>query len=277
MLVLVLARGPGVVVLESDVGIAGWTVVGQLPRVQLATRPELLDAPAIDRLAREEIALGVERDRVEEDEVACHVAGAAEAGEDRARPRAALHQCAGRTLIGKRERVVELPDDLVAAVDLEDEGLILVDGEIEVPSRSGRGEYVLVRAVGFTLGHARAGDHGDDLDRLADGRIAGDPDGRRGGAVRRVLLVHQDPIAGAVADVQVSVVTDDQAMGMAAVAGGEASAVVRSAVGIGAVHYYAAPVPEPLAVSVEDDHAVVAVPVRDVDAARLSGHRIRVG
>src|SRR5438067_1920328 len=36
-------------------------------------------------------------------------------------------------------------------------------------------------------------------------------------------------------------------------------------------------VPEPLAVSVEHDHAVVAVSVRDVDAARLSGHRIRVG
>src|SRR5258708_32131202 len=118
VLVVILVREPRVVVLEGHVGIAGWTEVFELPPVQLAAGHELLDAPAVDGFTREQVPLGIERDRVEEDEVACHVARTAEPGENRVGPRPALHQRAGGTLIGERERVVDLPDDLVAAADL---------------------------------------------------------------------------------------------------------------------------------------------------------------
>src|SRR5713101_3132478 len=273
---VVPALVPRVVVAKRHVGVAGRPVRGRLGVAQVSGGLELLDAPAVDGFTREQVSPGIERDRVQEDEVACHVPGTPESGEDGARPRAALDRRAGRRLTGERELAIERPDDLVAPVDLEEEALVLVDGEVEVPRRSGRAEDVLVRAVGSTRGHASPGDHGDDLDGLANGGSAQYPDGWRCRAVRRVLLVDQDSIAGAVAYVQVSVLTDDQAMGVSTVAGREAAAVVRRGVGVGAVHHHAAPVPEPLAVAVEHDHAVVAVPVRDVDAASLSGHGVRV-
>src|SRR5881409_2375198 len=78
---------PRVVVLERDVGIAGWTEVFQILVARLAAGHELLDAPAVDGLTRERVPLGIEGDRVQEDEVACHVARTAEPREDVVRPR----------------------------------------------------------------------------------------------------------------------------------------------------------------------------------------------
>src|SRR5947209_9880416 len=90
---------PRVVVLERDVGIAGWTVVFQILLLRVAAAHELLDAPAVDGLTREQVAFGIEGDRVQEDEVPCHVPGTAEPGEDVVRPAAAFDRRAGRRLI----------------------------------------------------------------------------------------------------------------------------------------------------------------------------------
>src|SRR6266403_3560893 len=196
------ARSSRVVVAKGDVGIAGRTERGRLCILQVPGGRELLDAPAVDGLTREQVSPRIERDRVQEDEVACHVPGTAEPGEDVVRPRATLDGRAGRRLI-ERARMIVGPDDLVAAVDLEEEALVVVDGEVEVPSGSGRAEDVLVRAVGATRSHARAGDHRDDPDRLADPVAS-----RVNRAARRVLLVHEDPIACAIAHVQVAVLPD---------------------------------------------------------------------
>src|SRR5437868_6581308 len=98
---VVSARVPRVVVSKRDVGVTGRTERRRLGVVQVAGRLELLDAPAVDGFTGEQVSSRVERDRVQEDEVACHMPGTAEPREDGTRPRAAFDRRAGRFLIGK--------------------------------------------------------------------------------------------------------------------------------------------------------------------------------
>src|SRR6266403_3281210 len=62
------ARSSRVVVAKGDVGIAGRTERGRLCILQVPGGRELLDAPAVDGLTREEVSPGIERDGVQEDE-----------------------------------------------------------------------------------------------------------------------------------------------------------------------------------------------------------------
>src|SRR5713101_7748074 len=271
------AREPRIVARKRDVGVPGRTERRQPGFLQIAGKREPLHAPATDRLTREEVAPGVDGDRVQEREVAGQVSGTAEAGEDAARPGAALHRRTGRRLIGKRERAVERPHDLLAAAGLEKEALIPVGREIEVPSGAGRVESDGWLAVCFARGHARAGNHGDDLLGLTHRRDARDPDRRRARAVRRVPVEHLDPVVGAIAHVEVPVVTHQYAVWVSRAAVREAATIVGGAIGVGAVDDHAAPVAQPASAAVEHDHAMVAVPVRDVDGTSLAGHGIGVG
>src|SRR6266513_3553199 len=93
-------------------------VVASTPAVVALDPRELLNAPAVDRLAGVEVALRVERDAVQERELACLEPGRAEPGEDRAQH--AAHDV----------------HDLVSSVDLEHEILRIVVGEREVPRRA---------------------------------------------------------------------------------------------------------------------------------------------
>src|SRR5258705_1017196 len=86
---------PRVVVLEGYVRVARGAERRGVRVVQVRHRHELLDAPAVDGLAREQVPLGVERDGVQEREVAGHVARHAEPREDVVRPGAALDGAAG--------------------------------------------------------------------------------------------------------------------------------------------------------------------------------------
>src|SRR5437867_716988 len=78
-------------------------VVASTPAVVALDPREFLNAPAVDRLAGVEVALRVERDAVQERELACLESGRAEPGEDRAQH--AAHDV----------------HDLVPSVDLEHE------------------------------------------------------------------------------------------------------------------------------------------------------------
>src|ERR1700682_4050716 len=127
ILAVVAVRGvrePRIVVRAALVGIgrAG----------QFADAHELLHAPAADGLAGEHVVPGVDGHRVQEGEVTGHVAGAAEADEDRV------------GIATQSGPAVHLPEDFVPAVHVEEEGLVLVRREVEVPcgpdaSRHGSG------------------------------------------------------------------------------------------------------------------------------------------
>src|SRR6202011_1182272 len=87
---------------------------------------ELLDAPAANRLAHVQIAFRVDGHHVQEREVAGHVPGPAEAVEERTRRS------------GEGGRMIESPQDLVAAVGHVHEGLPRLCREIDVPRRTSR-------------------------------------------------------------------------------------------------------------------------------------------
>src|SRR6266487_6344630 len=148
----------------------------------VAAPRELLNAPAVDRLAGIEVALRVEHDAVQESELARLESRRAEPGEDRA------------------HRAVHDVQDLVSSVDLEHEPLHMVVGEREVPRRA-RGAEPWCAADS----QRHAGTRNDRDDPLKHAGLGKD----------------LDAVVGAIAHIHQAVIAYRDATRMAAVARGK--------------------------------------------------------
>src|SRR5260370_42689316 len=191
------------------------TLVG-VGRAGLADGHELLHAPAADGLAGEQVVLGVDGHRVQEGEVTGHVAGATEADEDRV------------GIATQSGPAVQLPENFVPAVHVEEEGLVLVRRQVDVPCGPDASRH-----------GAAARLDGDDASVVAE------------------LVEDLDAIVGPIARVYVPGFVEEDAVRMPAPGGRELPRGLARRTPLTLVHRGELAVDPHL---FEDDHAVIAVP-----------------